>query len=179
MNSRLQRQLTAYQRNQKTLRIVATDVLQDDIIDVVIHLLNAQVASEHNEIDTMVEQLDLARLTLYDAQASLELYEVVLFHDQPGRHLEVDLTTYASQIEDLEVAIDQRDAILPADLQHLSVFQADVELMRSTFTPELFRAGRYEDIVKALTTFCLENQLHTMLYGDARPRAEHCTLPPP
>jgi hypothetical protein len=167
-------QITAYQRDQENVRSMATTSLQLAINDVRLHLIHAQIASEHNEIDTMVDQLNLALLAIYDAEASKELYGVVLFHDQPGRHVELGFEGYASAIEDLGFAIDQRNAILPADRDHLSIIQADFELMRDIFPADLLRDGRAEDLVTAQTTFCLENHMHAMLYGDAQPREEYC-----
>jgi hypothetical protein len=177
VTSRLQRQLTASQTNRQTLRIVATDVLRDQVIEILILLDNAQLASEQNEIDTLVNQLDLARLAIYDAEASTELYGVVLFDDQPGRHFELGLRNYASAIEDLGFAIDQRNAILPADRDHLSIMQADIELLWSTFSPDLLRDGRAEDIVTAQTAFCLGTRLHIVLKR-AAPSLATCTPPP-
>jgi hypothetical protein len=173
----LRSQITAYQRDQETVRFMAMTNLQLAINDVRIHLLNAQMASEQNEIDPLVNELDLARLALYDAEASNELYGVVLFHDQPGRHVELGLEHYASAIEDLGFAIDQRDAILPGDRDHLSIIQADIELLRSTFSRDLLRDGRAENIVTAQTAFCLGTRLHIVL-GSAAPSMETCTPPP-
>jgi hypothetical protein len=175
--SRLQRQLTAYQANRQTLRIVATAALRDEISDVVVHLLNAQIASEQNEIDAMVDNLYLADLALSDAQQSTDVYGVVLFHDQPGRYVEFGLTTYASAIEDLAFAIDQRDAILPADRDHLSIIQADFDLLLATFSSDLLRDGRTEDIVTAQTAFCLGKRLHIVLGWDV-PSLATCTPQP-
>lgn len=173
----LRSQITAYQRDQETVRSMATTSLQLAINNVRIHLLNAQIASEQNEIDTMVDQLNLARLALYDAEASKALYGVVLFHDQTGRHVELGVENYASAIEELGFAIDQRNAILPADRDHLSIIQADIELLRSTFSPDLLRDGRAEDIVTAQTAFCLGTRLHIVLKR-AAPSMETCTPPP-
>jgi len=170
----LRSQITAYQRDQENVRSMATTNLQLAINDVRLHLLHAQMASKQNEIDTMVNELDLARLAIYDVEASKELYGVVLFHDQPGRHVELGLRGYAEQIEDLAMAMYQRDATLPADRDHLSIIQADFELMRDIFTADLLHDGRAEDLVKAQTTFCLENHTHAMLYADAVPREEYC-----
>jgi hypothetical protein len=177
VTSRLQRQLTAYQTNRQTLRTKITAILRDQVIEVLILLDNAQHASEQHEIDTLVNQLDRARLALYDAEASTELYEGVLFQDQPGRPFELGLRNYASAIEDLSFAIDQRNAILPADRDHLSIIQADIELLWSTFSPDLLDDGRAEDIVMAQTAFCLGTRLHIVLKR-AAPSMETCTPPP-
>jgi hypothetical protein len=167
-------QITAYQRDQETLRTIATTILQRDISDVREHLDNAQIASDQHETAAMVDNLYLARHAVNNAYETTKLYGIVLFHDEPGRPFELGFDGYASAIEDLAVAIEQRDAILPADRDHLSIIQADFKLMSDIFPSDLLRDGRAEDIVKAQTTFCLENHMHAMLYGDAVPREEYC-----
>jgi hypothetical protein len=171
-------QITAYQRNQETVRSMATTILRDDISDVREHLDNAQIASEQHETAAMVDNLYRARVALYDAYETTNLYGIVLFHDQPGRPFELGLMGYASAIEDLAFAIEQRDAILPADRDHLSIMQADFKLMWDIFPADLLRDGRTEDIVTAQTAFCLGTRLHIVL-GSPAPSMATCTRPGP
>jgi hypothetical protein len=174
----LRSQITAYQRDQQTVRTMANTILRDDISDVLDHLMNAQIASEQHETAAMVDNLYLARRALYDAYATTNLYGIVLFHDEPGRPFELGFMGYASAIEELAVAIEQRRAILPADRDHLSIIQADFDLMWDSFPSDLLRDGRAEDIVTAQTAFCLGTRLHILLGSDA-PSMATCTRPGP
>jgi hypothetical protein len=174
----LQRQLTRAQNNQQTVRFLTTAILQRDISDVRDHLDKAQFASEQHETAAMLDNLYLARHAVNTAYETTKLYGIVLFQDEPGRPFELGFDGYASAIEDLAFAIEQRDTILPADRDHLSIMQADFKLMSDIFPSDLLRDGRTEDIVTVQTAFCLRTRLHILL-GSAAPSMATCTRPGP
>jgi hypothetical protein len=155
--SRLRRQLTTSQTDQQRTRRMTATLLWSQIADVAHDLERAQSAAARNDLSALTTSLGDAQQHAYDADDTADLYQAILVGDHAGQAFglaDTILVLYGNAAANLSSMMNRHATVSPQDQALLTVLQADIALMQTSFPEDLLATAPSERLDQAMITFC-------------------------